>query len=506
MRLRLVLLVLALLAAIPANAAQKKALFDNTHAETAGNADWQLDTDQPVPVPTQANVTWATPRTYWLGAVSSWGIDLVKRGYSVATLTTAYGITYGNAGNAYDLSNFDVFIVPEPNTRFTAAESTAIFNYVWNGGGLVAVADHANSDRNNDGVDSPKIWGRLDRQHLWGAHFDSTGEADNYFTQDSGNIDAALDNPVIRGVNGFADSLSFHGGTSLTLFPGTNPTVRGDVWMNARSHGNSGVMAAHSTYGQGRIFFVGDSSPVDDGSAAPGNSSIYDGWGEVSGRDSLLIMNGTMWATRVAADVTVPSVTVMSPDGGESWVEGSLHTVTWTASDASGIDSVNVDYSLNGSGGPWLPIQHGAVNSGSIDWVVPATMSDSASVRVIALDPSRNQGNDQSDGLFQIVQDVSGIPGDAPVGFFLAQPAPNPSRGPVVLAFSLSNAGSVRIEIVDVAGRRVWSEDRDGLPAGDHSLAWAGRYASGRPAASGIYFVHLTAEGHQRSVRLIRLP
>jgi hypothetical protein len=140
MRLRLVLLALALSVALPAIAAQKKALFDNTHAETAGNADWQLDTDQPVPVPTQVNVTWATPRTYWLGAVSSWGIDLVKRGYSVATLTTAYGITYGNAGNAYDLSNFDVFIVPEPNTRFTAAESTAIFNYVWNGGGLVTVA------------------------------------------------------------------------------------------------------------------------------------------------------------------------------------------------------------------------------------------------------------------------------------------------------------------------------------------------------------------------------
>ncbi len=506
MRLRPVLLILSLLAAFPAYAAQKKALFDNTHAETAGNADWQIDTDQPVPSPTQANVTWATPRTYWLGAVSSWGIDLVKRGYSVATLTAAYGITYGNSSNAYDLSNFDVFIVPEPNTRFTAAESTAIFNYVWNGGGLVAVADHNNSDRNNDGVDSPKVWGRIDRQHLWGAHFDSTGEANNNITQDSGNIDTALDNPVIRGVNGFADSLSFHGGTTMTLYPGTNASIRGDVWMNGTSHGNSGVMAAHSTYGQGRIFFLGDSSPIDDGSAAPSNSSIYDGWGEVSGRDSLLVMNGTMWATRVAADLTAPSVVVTSPNGGESWVEGSLHTVTWTASDASGIDSVSVDYSLHGSGGPWLAIQHGAVNSGSIGWTVPAAMSDSASVRVIAFDPSHNQGNDQSNGLFQIAQDVTGIPGEMPAGFFLAPPAPNPSRGPVALAFSLPHAGSARMEIVDVAGRRVWSEDREGLPAGDYSFTWGGRYASGRTVAAGIYFVRLTAGVQQRSVRLIRLP
>src|ERR1700675_740664 len=91
--------------------AAPKALFDNTHAETAGNADWEIDTDQPVPVPDPSTVTLATPRDYWLGANSSWAIDFVKRGYGVATLTTAFGITYGNAGNPYDLSLYDVFIV-----------------------------------------------------------------------------------------------------------------------------------------------------------------------------------------------------------------------------------------------------------------------------------------------------------------------------------------------------------------------------------------------------------
>ncbi len=288
----------------PASADPPRALFDNTHAETAGNADWQIDTDQPLPSPDQSTVTWSTPRTYWLGAVSSWAIDLVKRGYEVATLTPAYGISYGDAQNPYDLSNYDVFIVPEPNTVFTAAESTAIFDYVRDGGGLVAVCDHSGSDRNNDGADSPKIWGRLDRQHLWGAHFDSTGEANNNITQDSDNVDTDPQNPVVNGVNGLADILSFHNGTTMTLHPATNPSVTGDVWMNGLSHGNAGVMAAHAAYGNGRIVFIGDSSPIDDGSAAPGNSSIYDGWAEASGRDSLLAMNGTMWATRTAPAVS----------------------------------------------------------------------------------------------------------------------------------------------------------------------------------------------------------
>lgn len=282
----------------PAAAAPKRALFDNTHAETAGNADWVIDTDQPLPLPAQAAVTAATPRTYWLGAISSWGIDLVKRGYEVATLTSAYGITYGNAGNAYDLANFDVFIVPEPNTVFSAAESTAIFNFVREGGGLVAVADHINSDRNGDGIDSPRIWNQLDAQRLWGVSFEVSGSHSNFTEVWSTNVSTDLSDSTIYGPEGTVNGLEFHGGTTMTLYPAVNPTVRGSVWRNGFAQGNSVAMAARSVYGNGRIFFVGDSSPIDDGSAAPGNSNIFDGWAEAAGGDSLLMLNATAWVTR----------------------------------------------------------------------------------------------------------------------------------------------------------------------------------------------------------------
>jgi len=295
---------LLLLAAIPASAAPRRALFDMTHAETAGNADWQIDTDQPLPLPAQSTVTQATPRTYWLGAISSWAIDLVKRGYEVATLTPAYGITYGIAGNPYDLSLFDVFIVDEPNTAFTAAESTAIFDFVRDGGGLVAVGDHINSDRNGDGIDSPRIWNKLDALRLWGASFDVSGTNSNFTEVYSTNVETALSDSIIHGPNGVVNGLEFHGGTCLTLDPGTNPTVRGSVWRNGQPHGNTAVMAGRSVYGNGRIFFLGDSSPTDDGSAAPGNSSIFDGWAEAAGGDSILVINGTIWATRRDAVVT----------------------------------------------------------------------------------------------------------------------------------------------------------------------------------------------------------
>ncbi len=290
------LLVIPALFALPADAARPKALFDNAHAETSGNSDWQIDTDQPVPLPDQALITSATPRDYWLGGISSWAVDLVKRGYEVATNVSA--ITYGNASNPYDLSKWDVFVLPEPNTRFSAAESTAILSYVREGGGLIVVVDHYNSDRNGDGIDSPRIWNAFDPQKLLGVHWQVSGEPNNNIVQDSGNVEGSATDSIIHGPNGVADSLAFHNGDTMVLDPVANPRVRGLVWMNGLAHGTTGVMAARSEYGDGRVVFAGDSSPIDDGSAVPGNSSIYDGWGEASGRDSLFFLNATMWATR----------------------------------------------------------------------------------------------------------------------------------------------------------------------------------------------------------------
>lgn len=125
---------------------QKKFLFDALHAETAGNADWVIDEDngtpQRIPTPAQSGITSSTPETYWTGALSSFGIALVKEGNYVETLPSTGAITYGNSSNAQDLSNYSVFVVDEPNTPFTATEKTAILNFVKNGGGLFMVSDH----------------------------------------------------------------------------------------------------------------------------------------------------------------------------------------------------------------------------------------------------------------------------------------------------------------------------------------------------------------------------
>ncbi|MDT5033282.1 MAG: hypothetical protein QOC94_3453, partial [Actinoplanes sp.] len=77
----------------PASAATlKRILFDNTKAETAGNADWIISTSQPDPLGQNAN---PTSETSWTGALSSWGVALQRTGqYSLKTLPAGNSITY----------------------------------------------------------------------------------------------------------------------------------------------------------------------------------------------------------------------------------------------------------------------------------------------------------------------------------------------------------------------------------------------------------------------------
>jgi len=316
----------------------KKFLFDASHYENAGSADWQADADatenvplytggttvetkaQRYPTPSYIGITSGTAETYWKGASSAWAVELVKRGELVETLPSGSTVTYGNASNPQDLSNYDVFVVIEPNRLFTAAEKTALMNFVANGGGLMMVADHtaattggtdANgynpSDRDGDGYDSPRVWNDLmtnngiNNNKPFGFNIDyidiSESPSSNVYTGTDTNAQK-----VLNGAAGTASKLAFYNGTTATLYPANNTSVRGLFWrMGSSNGGNTGVMALLSTYGSGRVVFVGDSSPADDGTGDTGDN-LFNGWsGDApSGYTShpALHLNASLWLAK----------------------------------------------------------------------------------------------------------------------------------------------------------------------------------------------------------------
>ncbi|MCI1190041.1 T9SS type A sorting domain-containing protein [Hymenobacter sp. DH14] len=278
-----------------------KILFDATKAQTAGNADWVIDADvagspQRLPTPAQSNITANTPEGFWTGAISSWGIALVKRGYQVETLPSSGRITYGDATNAQDLRNYAAYIVDEPNTRYTTAEKTAILNYVRNGGGLFMISDHTISDRNGDGWDSPAIWNDLMSSASPANPFGITFDLNNLtFTTGVGAAVAPTDS-LLHGPAGNPVAMEYHNGASLTLNTTANASVRGVLFKpGAATTGAAGAIVARARYGRGRVAALGDSSPPDDGTGAPGNN-LYDGWAaEANGDHARLLLNATIW-------------------------------------------------------------------------------------------------------------------------------------------------------------------------------------------------------------------
>jgi hypothetical protein len=344
--------------------AQTKILFDATKAETAGNADWVIDSDvfnlgfssgpatvgggdesNPQRFPTPAATLGQTyTETYWKGALSYWGLDCVQKGYSVETLPVGGSITYGNASNPQDLLNYKAFIICEPNIQFTAAEKTAILNFVAGGGGLFMISDHDVSDRNNDGWDSPQIWDDLmqvnstGNTNPFGMIFNrsTTTSLDN-FSETSTNVNPALSptDSILHGPMGNVAKVLWSNGTSMTLSPAANPTVRAVIYKTSVSPatGNAGVMVAYAHYGKGKVIAIGDSSPCDDGTGDP-NDNLFTGYmGDVPPNHRNLLMNGTIWlvTTLSVVPVQLVSFTATEIPGAEK-----LDWITQNESDISG--------------------------------------------------------------------------------------------------------------------------------------------------------------------------
>ena len=282
----------------PPTTGGKKFLFDASHAETAGNADWVLDVDAGVvpryPTPAASGITSSTPETYWTAALSSWGVALVKLGNSVENLPSGTAITYGNAANPQDLANYNVFVVDEPNTLFNATEKAAILNFVKNGGGLFMISDHTISDRNNDGYDSPAIWNDLMTNNSVQANPFGYSIALTNISETTSNVLASATNPILNGSQGAVTQLKFSNGATMTKTSGSQATPL--IWQTTAGQGNTNVMLMSSTYGTGRVVCITDSSPADDGTGSPGNT-VYPGWTEIASH-AKMHMNASLWLAK----------------------------------------------------------------------------------------------------------------------------------------------------------------------------------------------------------------
>ena len=82
---------------------------------------------------------------------------------------------------------------------------------------------------------------------------------------------------------------------------------------------------------------------------------------------------------------------------------------------------------------------------------------------------------------------------------------PNPFNPSVRISFANPERGPVRATVHDAAGRRVVRLASRVMEAGEQVLEWNGRDQAGREAASGVYFLRVSAARASESIKLVLL-
>lgn len=285
-----------------------KVLFDNSHAQTAGAADWVID-----------------------GGFSDYADQFKQKGYDVKALDGQSNISETT------LKDAKILVIPEANIPFKTSEQAAMKSFVQNGGNIIFISDHYNADRNLNRIDSSEAMNGYRR----GAYTDfakdmNSGERSSQAMKDVKSSDWLSENFGVRfrynalndlttsnmakgkeglGITNNVSAVSMHAGSTLAI---TNPKIAKGIiyvpdgltsknkWSHAVDEGvydgggkSEGPYVAVSKVGKGKAAFIGDSSLVEDSTPkykredTGKTKTTYDGFKEAS--NSIFLSNLTDW-------------------------------------------------------------------------------------------------------------------------------------------------------------------------------------------------------------------
>ena len=192
-------------------------------------------------------------------------------------------------------------------------------------------------------------------------------------------------------------------------------------------------------------------------------------------------------------------------------VEASLDSVTWTALAGRGTSP-----GIMGNQPVGKPVYQAARYLWKGDRLDLSALAGPAGNRVRLRFRTLSDGGTNYDGfnfdsLRVLLFDPAQQPAPLAVGpavateVEMAMPWPNPAREAVHLGFTLPRAGTVRLEIHDLQGRRVRTLADGRYAASRYALAWDLRDDAGHPVAPGIYLARLGSETGEHTRRIVVL-
>ncbi len=152
---------------------------------------------------------------------------------------------------------------------------------------------------------------------------------------------------------------------------------------------------------------------------------------------------------------------------------------------------------------------HGAELSTSVEFAVsvqseayPLTITWKVANASYAISAGASQSNMTGEGSMKITNSSVNKfsvkllgEGGLPKEFALSQNYPNPFNPTTNIKYALPVDSKVTMEIYNVIGQRVRTLVSDNQPAGYHAIEWNSTGTSGQQLGSGVYFLHLSAQG-----------
>jgi C1A family cysteine protease len=220
-------------------------------------------------------------------------------------------------------------------------------------------------------------------------------------------------------------------------------------------------------------------------------------------RDTLM-HRSLEWLVDAWPDLEQPEITLLAPSGGDEIGSGVQYEITWSASDNVGVTAIQIYLSYDGGANYSHTIAPGEENDGSFIWTVPDSASTTCRIRIIARDGAGlAMFDDSGDFTIEIATPVPEIPRIE--RFSLHQNVPNPFNPATRIAFDVPRKARVRISVHDATGRLVGVLADRVFDAGRREVVWHGRDASGKSAASGVYFCRMNADGFTATRKIILL-
>jgi len=190
------------------------------------------------------------------------------------------------------------------------------------------------------------------------------------------------------------------------------------------------------------------------------------------------------WSEVWSFEITDPYINAVSPNGGETWVNGNTEIIRW---ESNIIENVRIDLLHNQSFLRAIDTLPG--NQQAYAWEIPSDLQTGENFSIQITSESNSKLFGISEGVFAIIDTTTSVvelENRKPLGYSLAQNFPNPFKTTTKISYSIQEPNFVILKVYNLNGKEIYTMVNDFQETGQYSVDF-----DSQNLPSGVYFYKL---------------